>query len=79
MAHVQYRLHIKVDSLQFRGHINGISATSGDIALYIEQPFWRSYDVSFVTDISTGPGTFILGRGFLSSVDGSLTFYWPAS
>lgn len=78
MQSVKYRLDMKTDSLEFSGHLDVGSASSGDIAFYLMRPFWRGYDITFLTDVydASGPA-FNVARVSISSVDGAVSVEWP--
>ena len=78
MTRVRYRLHRRMNDLEFAGHIDATGATSNTVAFIIIQPFWPEYTISFLTDIYDG-AAFGVARCSISSVNGEVTLIWPAS
>jgi len=76
---IRYRLHGRTNSLEFAGHIDVSAATTNTVAFVLIQPFWPEYDISFLTDMSTGATTFAVSRVFISSINGNVTLSWPAT
>ena len=78
MIRIKYRLHFREDKLQFRGHgdVNGL--TSPVHAFTLIEPYWLSYDDSFLTDVWDG-AAFAVARAFFDSTNGHVTLTWPAA
>jgi hypothetical protein len=78
MGGVRYRYNFKSNSVEFAGHLKVTSAVSGTVAFVIVQPFWPTYDISFLTDVTAGVGVFAIARIYISSINGDVTVTWPA-
>ncbi len=77
MTTLKYRLWTRQDNLEFIGHLDANAATSGTVAFVLIEPFWRSYDISFLTDIYDG-ANFAVARCFIDSTNGEVSYVWPA-
>jgi hypothetical protein len=75
MSPVQYRLHTKTNSLEFRGHLDATLATTNTKAFTLIRPFWRAYDITFITDAFTGV-TVLPARVYIYSSNGEVWVRW---
>lgn len=64
------------DELQFKGHIDATTATSGTVAFTLLRPFWPLKDITFLTDIYNGTA-FTYSRVLISATTGNVTISWP--
>jgi len=76
MGGVRYRYNFKSNSVEFAGHLKVTNATTGTAAFVIVQPFWPSYDISFITDVSAG-STFYIARIYIIAATGEVIVFWP--
>jgi hypothetical protein len=74
---VQYRLHLKTDSIAFRGHIDVTGAASGNVAFYLLEPFWRDHDIHFSTSVETSLNVFQNALVKIESTNGAVSLFWP--